>query len=80
MTTSSVAQALFVSSLQPSDRPTLEQAQAAVRDSLRRHGGSRGCAAIWAAEYGAHPDAAPARMRWALALAEQVRHPARLAA
>jgi hypothetical protein len=72
MTTTRAAQALFTSSLQPSDRPTVEQAVAALRHSLRRHGGSRGCAAVYATEYGEHPDTAPARMRWALGLADQI--------
>jgi hypothetical protein len=80
MTTTIAAEALFASSLQPSDRPTAAQAIAAVRDSLQRHGGSHGCAVVSAAEYGAHPDTAPARMRWALTLAKQIRGPARLAA
>jgi hypothetical protein len=80
MTTASTAKALFASSLQPSDRPTVEQAKAAVRDSLRRNGGARGCAAVWAAEYGEHPDTAPVRMRWALRLCEQIGRPLRLAA
>jgi hypothetical protein len=80
MKTISAAEALFASSLQPSDRPTVEQVRAAVRESLRRHGGVRGCAALYAAEYGEHPETAPARMRWALALAEQIRRPAHLAA
>jgi len=80
MRTTSAAEALFASSLQPSDRPTAEQVVAAVWDSLRRHGGSHGCAAVSAAEYGAHPDTAPARMRWALTLAKQIRGPARQAA
>jgi hypothetical protein len=80
MTTASAAKALFASSLQPSDRPTAEQAKAAVWDSLRRHGGARGCAALCAAEYGEHPDTAPARMRWALAIVQQIGRPARVAA
>jgi hypothetical protein len=80
MTTASAAMALFASSLQPSDQPACEQARVAVCESLRRHGGVRGCAAVCAAEYGEHPDTAPARMRWALALIEQIRRPAPLAA
>jgi hypothetical protein len=72
MTTSSAAQALFASTFQPSDRPSGEELSAAVRDSLRQHGGVEGCAALCAAEYGDHPDTAPARMQWARALAEQI--------
>ena len=72
MTTTTAAEALFASTLQPSDHPTVDQAEAAVRDSLRRHGGRAGCAALCACEYGEHPDTAPARMRWARSLAEQL--------
>jgi hypothetical protein len=63
-----MAEALFVSPLQPSDRPTPDEARAAIRASLRAHHGTRGCAAAFAVEYGDHPDAAAARMRWALGL------------
>lgn len=80
MTTTSAAKALFASSLQPSDRPTVEQAKAAVLASLRRNGGASGCAAFCAAEYGEHPDTAAARMRWALSLASQLQSPVRLVA
>jgi hypothetical protein len=62
------AQALFVSCLQPSDRPTPAQVAAAIRATLRSNQGPAGCAALLAAEYGDHPDAAAARMRWALAM------------
>jgi hypothetical protein len=60
------AEALFASYLQPSDHPTPEQVSVAVRDSLRR-GGEQGCAGVFAAEYGDHPEAAQQRMRWAIA-------------
>ena len=70
MTSTDTAEALFASTLEPSDHPTAEHVMAAVRDSLRRHRGQQGCASICAAEYGDHPDTAPARMRWALALTE----------
>jgi hypothetical protein len=80
MTITTAAEGPSASSLQPFERPSVEQAAAAVRDSLRRHGGSRGCAAVRAAEYGARSETAHTQMRWALALAEQIRRPARLAA
>ena len=64
------AEALFTSSLQPSDHPTADQVRAAVRDSIHRNGGHRGCESACAAEYGDHPDSAFARMRWAIALTE----------
>ena len=68
MTPTGAAEALFASTLQPSEHPTAEQVTAAVRDSLRRHSGQPGCTSVCAAEYGEHPDTAPERMRWALAL------------
>ena len=49
-------------------QPNAQQVTAAVRDSLRRHGGQHGCLSLCATEYGEHPDTAPARMRWALTL------------
>jgi hypothetical protein len=61
------AEALFVSSLQPSDRPTLDQVVAAIGLSLQTRGVS-GCADVLATEYGAHPEEAAHRMRWALSL------------
>jgi hypothetical protein len=72
MTHTETAQALFVSTLQPSDRPTAEHVAAAVQDSLRRHGGYDGCAAAWATEYGDHPAAASERMHWAIAVTRRV--------
>ncbi len=80
MTSTDTAEALFASTLQPSEHPTAEQVTAAVRDSLRRHGGQHGCASLCAAEYGEHPDTAPARMRWALALTNHLSLAAALAA
>jgi len=66
MGTAERAEALFVSYLQPSQRPTPDQVTVAIEDSLRRWGPA-GCAAAAAVEYGEHPDTAPSRMRWALA-------------
>jgi hypothetical protein len=68
MTPTVQAAALFASRLEPSDEPTVAEVVAAIADGLRRCGGAAGCAAILAAEYGEHPEAAAARMRWALAL------------
>jgi hypothetical protein len=67
MTPATQAEALFASSLQPSDQPTLDQIVAAIRISLQTRGRS-GCADALAAEYGTHPDEAAHRMRWALSL------------
>jgi hypothetical protein len=70
MTRTIRAEAVFVSDLQPSDRPTASQVAAAVLASLRARGGASGCAAAVAAEYGEHPETAVTRMRWALALVD----------
>jgi len=62
------ADALFVSSLQRSEDPTAGQVRQAVAAAVRAFG-SRGCAERVAQEFGDHPDAAVARMRWARAAA-----------
>ena len=80
MTTTCAAYALFTSTLQPSEHPTLAQAKAAVVESLRQHGGPGGCEEAWATAYGEHPATAPVRMRWALMLARQATAGAQLAA
>jgi hypothetical protein len=69
VTLSARAEALFSSALQRSDRPTVGQIREAIAASLRTHGGTAGCAAALAAEYGEHPETATVRMRWALSLA-----------
>jgi hypothetical protein len=68
MTLTTRAQALFASSLQPSDHPAPAQVAAAIHESLWRRGGPDGCAAAVAREYGDYPETAASRMRWALAL------------
>ena len=60
------AEALFVSTLQPSGSPSPGQIRRAVTTTLQRLG-VRGCAAQVAGEFGDHPDTAVARMSWALA-------------
>jgi hypothetical protein len=62
-----MAEALFLSELQPSQHPTPAQDAAAIEAGLR-HRGPAGCAAAAAAEYGEHPETAAPRMRWALRL------------
>jgi hypothetical protein len=62
------AEALFASSLQPSDQPTREEVESAVEESLAGHGGPGGCAEVLAGTYGEYPETAAARMRWALAV------------
>jgi len=61
-------EALFVSALQPSDAPTVDVIAGAITSAMHRFG-PRGCAARMAQEFGEHPEAAAARMRWARSLA-----------
>ena len=60
------AEALFASTLQPSDSPSGELVRETVTATIRRLG-ARTCAAVLAGEFGDHPDGAAARMTWALA-------------
>jgi hypothetical protein len=60
------AEALFASTLQPSGSASADEVRRVVVTTLRRLG-VRGCAAQMAGEFGDHPDAAAARMSWALA-------------
>lgn len=62
-TTDLVAEALFVSDLQPSQAPTAEVVRCAVVEMIRRYG-TVGCAATVASEFGDHPDTALRRMAW----------------
>jgi hypothetical protein len=61
-------EALFVSALQPSDTPTADMIAGAITSAIHQFG-PRGCAARMAQEFGDHPEAAAARMRWARQLA-----------
>jgi hypothetical protein len=67
-------EALFVSSLQPSEAPALDQVRDGVATAVRRLG-SAGCAAEMAREFGDHPDTAAARMAWAMATVRSVYPP-----
>jgi hypothetical protein len=58
------ADALFVSALQPSERPSARQVYQAIAAAVRQFG-DLGCAARVAQEFGEHPELAAARMRWA---------------
>jgi hypothetical protein len=60
--------ALFVSDLQPTDAPTADMVAEAINCTVLRFG-VRGCAGRMAQEFGDHPDAAAARMRWVRHLA-----------
>jgi hypothetical protein len=64
------AEALFVSDLSARPRPKQSDLDDAIRMAIRKFGGSRGCAAAMAFEYGERPETATARMRWALATVE----------
>jgi hypothetical protein len=64
-----LAEALFCSCLQPSDRPGPERVRSAVQDELHRYHGALGaCAPDVAFHYGERPELAAARMRWCRAL------------
>src|SRR5215472_519323 len=65
------AGALFASTLQRSDAPSAGQVRAAAAAALCAYGG-RGCAERVAQEFGDHPEAAVARMRWARGVAAEV--------
>jgi hypothetical protein len=57
------AEALFVSSLQPSECPNGRAVEQAVTAMILLHG-SDGCAAEVATEFGDHPEMAVRRMHW----------------
>ncbi|MFI1994791.1 hypothetical protein [Actinoplanes sp. NPDC020271] len=57
--------ALFVSALSTGSRPGRDEVDATVRAEVRRHRGSRGCAAEVAARYGEVPEYAVRRTIWA---------------
>ncbi|MEV3926923.1 hypothetical protein [Actinomadura coerulea] len=67
MNASDLAEILFTSPLQESDRPSAEQVRTAIND---RFGACRGDISRWIAavaqEAGDHPDTYLPRMRWAL--------------
>ncbi|SNR38837.1 hypothetical protein [Actinomadura mexicana] len=67
MNASDLAEILFTSRLQESDRPSAEQVRTAIND---RFGACGGESAAWVAtvaqEAGDHPETYLARMRWAL--------------
>jgi hypothetical protein len=62
------AEALFVSTLQPSEHPNDDAVHAAVAAIVRLHG-LTGLAALAAEEYFAHPDTSVTRMCWCRTLA-----------
>jgi hypothetical protein len=66
-----VCEALFASTLQPSEAPTAEAVAAAIGRTVRQFGPA-GCASQVAQEFGDHPDTACERMRWVRQLASSV--------
>ena len=68
--------ALFASALQRSDVLTHDAVADAASQAVRRFG-VRGCVGLMAQEFGDHPEAAAARMRWIRQLTGQM--PARSA-
>lgn len=67
MDISTRAEALFVSSLRPSDKPAKPQVEAAIAAALQTLGVT-GCVGAMAQEFGDHPETAASRMQWALGL------------
>jgi hypothetical protein len=60
-------QALFASSLQPSDAPGADVVVQAISATVQQLG-TDGCTGRMAQEFGDHPQAATERMRWARSL------------
>lgn len=65
------SQALFASSLQRSERPTVGQVREAIVRAVRDLGAAE-CAARVAQEFGDHPELATARMRWAIRMVAEL--------
>jgi hypothetical protein len=63
-----VAEAVFASTLQPSQPVTPSTAWAAITATITRYG-TAGCVEILAREFGDHPETAAPRMQFARALA-----------
>jgi hypothetical protein len=64
-------EALFVSGLQRSDAPDAAALAEIISAAVRQYG-IRGCASRMAQEFGDHPEAAAARMRWVRQLVIEV--------
>ena len=61
------ADGLFVSTLQRSDAPGADIVVEAISATMRQFG-AEGCTSRMAQEFGDHPEAAAARMRWVQSL------------
>jgi len=59
------AQVLAISSFSAAARLDRVSVDAAIRATVRSHGGVQACVAALAQEFGEYPDTAPLRMRWA---------------
>jgi len=59
------AYAVFVSDLSCHTEVTNARTWTAIQRAISAFGGTKGCAAAAAYEYGQHPDGASQRMRWA---------------
>lgn len=59
-----LAEALFASTVQPSDLPSTRDVWTTVHATVSQHG-VQWCTEVVAQEFGEHPDCACARMRWA---------------
>src|SRR5215207_104746 len=68
--TAARAEALFASDISAGSQPSPVDVAAAIRQAVRRFGGTRGCAAEVAAAYGDRPETAAPRMRWARCVVE----------
>ena len=66
-----VAEAVFASTLQPSQVVTTAEAWAAIAAAITLHG-AQGCVEILAREYGERPETAVVRMRFARSLADRL--------
>lgn len=72
MSLSDLAELLFCSTLQPSQRVDAAVVDAALAQSLRAHHGQvRECAEEMAASYGKDPEVTCLRMRWARSVVSQ---------
>lgn len=80
--TAARAEALFTSDISATSQPSPVAVAAAIKQAVRRFGGTRGCAAEVAAAYGDRPETAAPRMRWARSVVETTyaRHARRPAA
>lgn len=66
------AAALFASELPAGSQPSAAVVDAAIAHAVRAYGGTRGCVATMAADYGDYPETAAARMRWARGVVDTV--------